>query len=55
MSKGKYIWRSCVGDPYISNEIRKMAVLKTGASTAKTEKTVLLSELVAPMHRMRLH
>jgi hypothetical protein len=38
MGEEKYICHGCVGDPYISNEIKKMALLKNGAVTVRAEK-----------------
>ncbi len=43
MCQEKYICRGCVGDSYISNEIKKMAVLKSGAATVRAEKKLYLS------------
>lgn len=38
MDQENYICHGCVGDPYISNEIKKTAVLKIGVATVIAEK-----------------
>lgn len=38
MSQGKYICRGCVGDTYISDEIKKIIILMSGAFAVIAEK-----------------
>jgi len=53
MSRNKYICHGCVGDLYISNEIKKNGSTEERCSYCHSrKKTVPLSELVEPMHRV---
>lgn len=53
MGEDKYICHGCVGDPYTSNEIKKNGSTEERCSYCHSrKKTVPLSELVEPMHRV---
>ncbi|WP_034822942.1 RES domain-containing protein [Enterobacter cancerogenus] len=53
MGEEKYICHGCVGDPYISNEIKKNGSTEERCSYCQSrKKTVPLSELVEPMDKV---
>ncbi|WP_456310950.1 RES family NAD+ phosphorylase [Serratia proteamaculans] len=53
MVEEKYICHGCVGDSYISNEIKKNGCTEERCSYCHSrKKTVQLTELVEPMHRV---
>lgn len=53
MGEVKFICHGCVGDSYISNEIKKNGSTEERCSYCHNrKKTVQLSELVEPMHRV---
>lgn len=53
MGEEKFICHGCVGDSYISNQIKKNGSTEDRCSYCHSrKKTVLLTELVEPMHRV---